>query len=321
MTVVSYDHLRLRDRIRPGVRVLFVGINPGVRSAVTGHHFAGYSNRFWKLLYDSRLVPEPITFEDDDRLPEFGYGITNIVARPSPGMDDLKPAEYVDGAKALMAKIRRFTPEITALVGVTVYRALMLALGDREAARRTVPLGFQQPTVPFPTRVFVLPNPSGRNANYSYEEMLAAFRALRRTVRYPVSMRWLVKEEPEHYNFEQFVADGKTVWSGVRNPVAQRNLRAMKKGDRVFFYHTGKEKAVIGTAKVATEAYPDPNDRTGKLVVVELVPDKKLKRPVTLAEIKAAGRFADFALVRIPRLSVMPVTEEQWEAIESMARA
>jgi predicted RNA-binding protein with PUA-like domain len=134
-------------------------------------------------------------------------------------------------------------------------------------------------------------------------------------------MRWLVKEEPEHYSFEQFVAEGKTVWSGVRNPVAQRNLRAMKKGDRVFFYHTGKQKAVIGTAKVSVAAYPDPNDKSGQLVVVELVPDKKLKRPVTLAEIKAAGRFADFALVRVPRLSVMPVTEEQWEAIEAMARA
>ena len=134
-------------------------------------------------------------------------------------------------------------------------------------------------------------------------------------------MNWLVKEEPEHYNFDQFVADGSTVWSGVKNPVAQRNLRAMKKGDRVFFYHTGKEKAVIGTAKVSTPAYPDPKDKSGRLVVVELVPGKKLKRPVTLAEIKAAGRFPDFPLVRIPRLSVMPVTEEQWEAIEAMARA
>lgn len=134
-------------------------------------------------------------------------------------------------------------------------------------------------------------------------------------------MRWLVKEEPEHYNYDQFVADGTTVWSGVKNPVAQRNLRAMKKGDRVFFYHTGKEKAIIGTAKVSVPAYPDPKDKTGKMVVVELVPDKKLKRPVTLAEIKAGGRFADFPLVRIPRLSVMPVTDDQWEAIEAMARA
>jgi predicted RNA-binding protein with PUA-like domain len=95
----------------------------------------------------------------------------------------------------------------------------------------------------------------------------------------------------------------------------------MKKGDRVFFYHTGKEKAIIGTAKVSVPAYPDPKDKSGKLVVVELVPDKKLKRPVTLAEIKAGGRFPDFPLVRIPRLSVMPVTDEQWEAIEAMARA
>lgn len=134
-------------------------------------------------------------------------------------------------------------------------------------------------------------------------------------------MRWLVKEEPEHYNFDQFVADGSTVWSGVKNPVAQRNLRAMKKGDRVFFYHTGKEKAIVGTARVATPAYPDPKDTSGTFVVVELVADKKLKRPVTLAEIKAGGRFPDFPLVRIPRLSVMPVTEEQWEAIEAMSRA
>ena len=133
-------------------------------------------------------------------------------------------------------------------------------------------------------------------------------------------MRWLVKEEPEHYSFDRFLDDGSTVWSGVKNPVAQRNLRAMQKGDRVFYYHTGKEKAIIGTAKVTATAYPDPKDRTGALVVVELAPDKRLKRPVTLAEIKASGRFADWALVRIPRLSVMPVTEEQWDAVEQMAR-
>ena len=132
-------------------------------------------------------------------------------------------------------------------------------------------------------------------------------------------MRWLVKEEPENYNFDQFAADGSTVWSGVKNPVAQRNLRAMKKGDRVFFYHTGKEKSVVGTARVSVPAYPDPKDKSGKLVVVELTADKKLPRPVTLAEIKAIKRFADFPLVRLPRLSVMPVTDEQWETIVAMA--
>src|SRR5436853_4339135 len=85
---------RLRDRIAPGVRVLFVGINPGIRSALTGHHFAGFSNRFWKLLYDAKLVPERITYEDDDRLPEWGYGITNIVPRPTASISTLERGEY-----------------------------------------------------------------------------------------------------------------------------------------------------------------------------------------------------------------------------------
>ena len=181
--IEGVEALRLRDRIQPGVRVLFVGINPGVRSAQTGHHFAGYSNRFWKLLYDARLVPEPITYEDDDRLPGFGYGITNIVPRPSPGMNDLRPHEYQDGARVLMAKIVTFRPLIVALVGVTVYRALLLSLGDAKALKRPIKLGFQKPPVPFPAKVFVLPNPSGRNANYSYDEMLRAFRALKRAIK------------------------------------------------------------------------------------------------------------------------------------------
>jgi len=133
-------------------------------------------------------------------------------------------------------------------------------------------------------------------------------------------MQWLVKEEPEHYSFAQFVADGSTVWSGVKNPVAQKNLRSMKEGDRVFFYHTGKQKAVVGTATVAGAPYADPKDKTGKLVVVELAAGKALKRPVTLAEIKADKRFASFALVRISRLSVMPVSDDEWHAIEAMSR-
>ena len=133
-------------------------------------------------------------------------------------------------------------------------------------------------------------------------------------------MKWLVKEEPEHYSFDQFVADGSTVWSGVKNPLAQKHLRAMKEGDNVFYYHTGKVKAIIGTATVVSEPRPDPKDSAGKLYVVELEPGKKLARPVTLAEIKAVAKFADFPLVRLPRLSVMPVTEAQWLAIELMAR-
>jgi predicted RNA-binding protein with PUA-like domain len=131
-------------------------------------------------------------------------------------------------------------------------------------------------------------------------------------------MNWLVKEEPENYSYAQFVSDKTTVWAGVRNPVAQRNLRDMKKGDRVFFYHTGKEKSVIGTATVSKVAYPDPN--AAGLVVVELAAGKPLKRPVTLAEIKADKRFKDMPLVRIARLSVQPVTDEQWDMIEVMSK-
>ena len=168
--------LRLTDRIQPGVRVLFVGINPGVRSAQTGHHFAGPSNRFWKLLFASGLVPEPVTWMDDDRLPEFGFGITNLVARPSPGIDDLTPSEYVAGWKILERKIRKFRPEVVALVGVTLYRAILPLIGaERPPAR--IPLGPQLQTI-HGARMFVLPNPSGRNANFSYAEMLVAFSAL-----------------------------------------------------------------------------------------------------------------------------------------------
>ena len=132
-------------------------------------------------------------------------------------------------------------------------------------------------------------------------------------------MNWLVKEEPENYSYLQFLTDRTTVWAGVRNPVAQRNLREMKKGDRVFFYHTGKEKAVIGTATVSKTAYPDPKEAS--LVVVELAAGKALKRPVTLAEIKADKRFKDMPLVRIARLSVQPVTDDQWEMIEGMSNS
>ena len=164
----------LRDRITLGVRILFVGINPGVRSDAIGHHFAGYSNRFWKLLYDSRIVPEPIRAEDDDRLPEWGLGITNLIPRMTPGIDTLRPDEFVAGAKVLRRKIRRYKPRLVVLVGVTVFRSLFeINSGVR------VRLGLQRVTIEG-ARVFVLPNPSGRNANFTYAQMLAAFRGLRR---------------------------------------------------------------------------------------------------------------------------------------------
>jgi double-stranded uracil-DNA glycosylase len=185
-----YEHLRLTDALRPGVRVILVGINPGVMSAVTGHHFAGPTNRFWGLLYESRIVPEPITHEDDVRLPEWGIGMTNLIARPSPGIDVLKPQEYIEGWKILEQKIDRFRPDIVAFVGVTMYRALWRVLtqtgpGSPKPKSRVasqIAPGFQHATV-HGARIFVLPNPSGRNAHFQYDEMLKAFRALARAIK------------------------------------------------------------------------------------------------------------------------------------------
>lgn len=134
-----------------------------------------------------------------------------------------------------------------------------------------------------------------------------------------VMSNWLFKEEPTHYSYDDLLRDGKTSWTGVRNPLAQKHLRSVQKGDRIFFYHTGDEKAVVGIAKAAGAAYPDPADKSGKLYAVDVVPMKKLKSPVTLASVKADKAFASFPLTRMPRLSVMPVDEDTWERILAMA--
>ena len=133
--------------------------------------------------------------------------------------------------------------------------------------------------------------------------------------------QWLVKEEPEHYSYDQLERDRRTVWAGVRNPLAQKHLRSIKKGDRIFYYHTGKQKAVVAIARAGGDAYPDPKDATGKAYVVDVVAEKKLPRPVTLAEIKADKSFASFPLVRMSRLSVMPVTDAEWARIEKMSKS
>ena len=133
-------------------------------------------------------------------------------------------------------------------------------------------------------------------------------------------MRWLVKEEPEAYGYDQFKRDGKTVWAGVKNPLAQIHLRSIRKGDRILYYHTGKEKAVVGIAKAIGNAYPDPADPSGKLFAVDLAPEKKFPNPVTLSAIKADKVFSNFPLVRISRLSVMPVNETEWARIEKLSR-
>ena len=132
-------------------------------------------------------------------------------------------------------------------------------------------------------------------------------------------MPFLVKEEPSNYSYDAFAKDGGTTWTGVKNPLAQKHLRSIRKSDLVFYYHTGDEKAIVGVARAASDAYPDKADPAGKAHVVDLVPVRKLKQPVTLAAVKADKRFKDFPLTYMPRLSVMPVTQEQWDDIVRMS--
>ena len=167
----------LSDYLQPGLQILFVGINPGLKSTAVGHHFAGRSNRFWKLLFDSRLVDEPLTYREDSRLLEWRLGLTNIISRTTAGIETLSPAEYRSGLTVLESKIRQYQPRTIALLGVTIFRMLLpegsgpgpLDLGPTKARLAGVP-------------VFLLPNPSGRNAHYSYQTMLSAFRSLRKTL-------------------------------------------------------------------------------------------------------------------------------------------
>ena len=126
---------------------------------------------------------------------------------------------------------------------------------------------------------------------------------------------WLLKTEPNTYSYSDLERDKRTVWDGVTNALALKHLRAMRKGDRAFIYHSGKEKQIVGIATIARGPYPDPKQTDAKLVAVDLEPREQLKRPVTLAEIKARKDFADFELVRIGRLSVMPVSAQRWKAL------
>ena len=130
---------------------------------------------------------------------------------------------------------------------------------------------------------------------------------------------WLVKQEPSTYSWTNFVADGKTSWTGVRNYTARNNLRAMRKGDAVFFYHSVIDKAVIGIAKVTREAYPDPTATEGDWSAVDLAPEKELPRPVTLDEIKGNPRLKEIALLRLSRLSVQPLSGAEFQEIVRMA--
>ncbi|HEY4061431.1 MAG TPA: EVE domain-containing protein [Puia sp.] len=130
---------------------------------------------------------------------------------------------------------------------------------------------------------------------------------------------WLVKSEPSVYPWEQLEKDKQTVWSGVRNYAARIHLRAMKKGDEAFFYHSNEGLAIVGIAKVSKEAYQDPTTEDDRWVAVDLKPFRRLKKPVSLVQIKSDPVLADMALVRLGRLSVQPVTEKEWEIVMKLA--
>ena len=132
---------------------------------------------------------------------------------------------------------------------------------------------------------------------------------------------WLLKTEPDAYSYDQLEQEGNTRWDGVKNPAALKNIREMKAGDRAFLYHTGKEKAVVGVVQVVKAAYPDPEQKNAKLVVIDIKAERRLGRPMTLAEIKALPVFEESPLVRQGRLSVVPLTAKQWRTIEEWTRA
>lgn len=136
-----------------------------------------------------------------------------------------------------------------------------------------------------------------------------------------MATRWLFKTEPSVYSFQQLQKDKKTMWDGVANNLALKNLKDIQKGELIFIYHTGDEKAAVGVAKALGGAYPDPSKKDPKLLVVDIEAVKPLPAPVTLAEVKAHPKLKNFDLVRNSRLSIMKVTDEQWEIMEDMAKS
>ena len=134
-----------------------------------------------------------------------------------------------------------------------------------------------------------------------------------------MAAKWLLKSDPDHYSFSDLERDGQTVWDGISNNLALKNLRSVRRGDMMLVYHTGNERAVVGLAEAASDPYPDPQQKDARLVVIDLRTKEKLARPVTLDEIKKSSVLKNSDLVRLPRLSVMPVSENQWTTILAMA--
>jgi len=163
---------RLPDYLRPGLDIVFVGINPGLRSAATGHHYAGNGNLFWPLLYEAGFLPEPLTYEDDWRAPEFGIGLTNLVDRPSRGMDDLSLEEMREGARRLREKLLRYRPRVVCFNGKRIYEVF---------SGRRCTLGLQPERLE-DAIIYVMPSTSARTASYQREEKLRFFRELKQIV-------------------------------------------------------------------------------------------------------------------------------------------
>ena len=172
----------LPDYLAPGLSILFVGINPGLRSSEVGHHYAGYSNRFWKLLFEAGLVPNRMTCHDDWRLLDYGYGLTNLVSKPTAGIQDLVKQDFLRGCQALVAKIKKYQPAIVAILGISVARVLLSPKEANDSGKKVasspIQIGLQSKALAG-VRVYVLPNPSGRNAHYSYQSMKELFGELR----------------------------------------------------------------------------------------------------------------------------------------------
>ncbi|MEX0830229.1 MAG: mismatch-specific DNA-glycosylase [Nitrospirales bacterium] len=179
---MSCIHGGLPDHLAPGLSILFVGINPGLRSSEVGHHYAGPSNRFWKLLYDAKLVPDRMTCQDDGRLLAYGYGLTNLIAKPTAGTKDLTQQDFLQGRDVLFEKIKHYQPHIVAVLGMSVAQVLLAPEKTRssgnQVATERIRTGLQRMTLAG-VRVYVLPNPSGRNAHYPYQVMQELFVDLR----------------------------------------------------------------------------------------------------------------------------------------------
>jgi predicted RNA-binding protein with PUA-like domain len=135
-----------------------------------------------------------------------------------------------------------------------------------------------------------------------------------------MAAKWLLKSDPEHYSFSDLERDGQTVWDGISNNLALKNLRNVHRGDLVMVYHTGEERTVVGLAEAVSDPYPDPQQKDARLAVIDLRAKEKLARPVPLDKIKKSSALKDFDLVRLPRLSVMPISDNQWNTILAMAR-